>query len=514
MLIRSKRAPLHSTQNAELGPGCYNPHVPDYRPKAGSAPFGSTSERAGLGSNSYNPGPGEYEVNLTSLKLSNRPFPQFISKESRIARDTSTSLDVPGPGAYAPEVVREPVPPVQSKKLHSASGINWVKVATAPSIPSHVQSYGYQEGPRGELVQLPLPVQGYTGAGEDKPGPGHYNPSDKLFRPSKRVISIGKVSGRKEQTPSAVPGPGTYDADATKSSEVFHGGIMANRPLSMFASTTTRKPLMVTMYGPGPGAYKPASTFTSLREHLAVNPESYHAFGSSDMRPRGDPPAGLPNLGPGAYDAAVLADSKEKHGSAAFVSKAERFAASNPSLEARGPGTYESDATSLVTAVSKKLKGRFGVFGTTSSRFEAPREETRPTPASYDPRDTNPAELRRKDKRSPAFRPSGVREDPTHKLQGANTFYEAKKDWPKPTTQSTHFVSSVPRFAPTTKDFVPGPGKYAVPSAIGTAPGGAGWSKSARFDNGATDVPGPGHYNVHSSMHKKTFNITIGDSWE
>ena len=510
MLVRSKRAPLYSTQNAELGPGCYNPHLPDFKPKAGSAPFGSTSERAGMGVGSYNPGPGEYEVNLTTLKLSNRPLPQFLSKESRLARDTSSNSDVPGPGSYAPELVREPAPPVQSKKLHSASGINWVKVATAPSIPSHVQSYGYQEGPHGELVQQPLPVQGYTGAGEDKPGPGHYNPKDKVLRPTKSVISLGRVSGRKEQHPSPVPGPGAYEADATLSGEVFHGGIMARRPLSMFASTTSRKPLAVTMYGPGPGAYKPSSTFTSLREHLAANPESFHAFGSSDMRPRGDVDAGQANLGPGSYDYA--AEKGNAHASAAFVSKAERFASKMP--ETGGPGTYESEVTTLVASVSKRLKGRFGVFGTTSSRFETHEEEKRPPPGQYDPKESNPADLRRKDKRSPAFRPSGVRDDPSHKLQGANTFYDVKKDWPKPSTQSNYFLSSVPRFVPTSKEKVPGPGKYSPPSALGSAPGGAGWSKSSRFGLDATDVPGPGHYNVHSSLHKKTYNITIGESWD
>jgi hypothetical protein len=287
----------------------------------------------------------------------------------------------------------------------------------------------------------------------------------------------------------------------------------------MFASTTTRKPLMVTMNGPGPGAYKPSSSFASLREHLAVHPDSFHAFGSSDTRPRGAEPGGLPHLGPGSYDPTAPADAaKEKHGSAAFVSKADRFmGSSRGAADTLGPGTYDSEGTTLVSSASRRLKGKFGVFGTTSSRFEAKRDEKRPDPASYDPKESNPAELRRKDKRSPAFRASGPRDDPAHKLQGAATFYDAKKDWPKPLSQTVHFISAVPRFQPATKDFVPGPGKYSIGSTIGGlggAPGGAGWSKSGRFGNDVTDVPGPGHYNVPSSLHKKTFNITIGDTWE
>lgn len=42
-----------------------------------------------------------------------------------------------------------------------------MRIATVPSIPAPTQSYGYEDGPSGELVQQKPPVQGYTGRAGD-----------------------------------------------------------------------------------------------------------------------------------------------------------------------------------------------------------------------------------------------------------------------------------------------------------------------------------------------------------
>ena len=39
------------------------------------------------------------------------------------------------------------------------------------------QAFGYEEGPTGQLVKQRPPVETYTGAKGDIPGPGNYDPS-------------------------------------------------------------------------------------------------------------------------------------------------------------------------------------------------------------------------------------------------------------------------------------------------------------------------------------------------
>lgn len=46
-------------------------------------------------------------------------------------------------------------------------GVTWVRVATAPSIPTWEQSFGYEEGEHGELVMQRPPRVGHTGRGLD-----------------------------------------------------------------------------------------------------------------------------------------------------------------------------------------------------------------------------------------------------------------------------------------------------------------------------------------------------------
>lgn len=522
-LIRSKRPDLFGGSPVTVGPGSYDPNIPNFKPKHGVAPFGCTSERNTL-MTSMTPGPGTYDP---SLEVHQGPSfrtlsSQFASREPRLAKMIDN--EVPGPGAYTPEFTPDTKSSNARRSMHSGSGINWVKIATAPSIPAAAQSYGYREGGHGELVQQPVPHAGFTGTGDDRPGPGHYNAADSKFYKKndlRHVMDFGKRSGRPDQRVKlVVPGPGSYNADKIGSSPILRGGVMATRETSQFASTTTRAPLQVTSYGPGPGTYKPASSFKSLREHLANNPDTFHAFGICSSNPRPEPKK-LEVPGPGTYTQPLVpqppTDPDGAAHSAAFASKSDRF---YQRLEAvPGPGAYPTNG------LAEKLKAVhppvFGAFGSTSARLPVDPPPSAPPIGSYDPRSSNTAELRRKDKRSPAFRASTKTQDPSFTTQGAQVQYDVKYDWPKPTSTQANLGGTERRFINLSKEAVPGPGHYPSKNMLSeqsrTTANGTGmtWSKSRRFDQNASEVPGPGTYQAGAgSLLKKSFNITIGDAWE
>lgn len=47
----------------------------------------------------------------------------------------------------------------------------------APSIPSHNNVFGYEENQRGELIKQKNAIKTYKGVGEDRVGPGDYDPN-------------------------------------------------------------------------------------------------------------------------------------------------------------------------------------------------------------------------------------------------------------------------------------------------------------------------------------------------
>lgn len=526
MLSRSRRPDLMVPSQTSAGPGSYDPTIPSFKPKSGMAPFCSTTERKTIDMPQFaTPGPGAYAApQIRHLDI--RPSPQFMSKEPRIAaeKERLKALSTPGPGAYTAELVKPPqvrqaAPPSGSDR----HGLAWVKIATVPSIPAAGQSYGYEEGKAGELVQQAPPFVGHSGKGADLPGPGEYDP--KLPGKGPKGTCFAKSTGtRLSVVPREIkdnPGPGAYRADECSNSIQFHGGVMAKRPGSMFASTTARSKLSASSDAPGPGQYKPKSTFTSLREYLASNPESFHAFGSSGKQPhvevkRGEVP------GPGAYAAELPRSKTFGKASAAFASASTRFGEQRADAEQPGPGMYEIGEYTFTRELGKKLKGKYGAFGSSSSRFEHEKPQFEASPASYTISESNPAELRRKDKRMAAFRSSAVRKDTTPMPCGAPTFYDAKIDWQKPSTTSKSFITTVPRFKEAKRDEVPGPGQYeqkqtiAATALSATQPAAKNsFGTSPRFQRAhAEHVPGPGSYNTTPSMIKSTFNITIGDAWE
>lgn len=396
-----------------------------------------------------------------------------------------------------------------------------MKVATSPSIPAPGQSFGYVEAPTGELVQQGNPVACHAGIARDSAGPGEYNPNVAPLKPTRLAPSFAKLSGKRhpvvEPEQLLHPGPGAYDPSKAYTSDLLKGGVMTKRPNSMFASTTKRSAMST--HGkdsPGPGSYKPPSGFKGLNEYLAANPESHHAFGSTGKLPHFSKPAEeVP--GPGAYTVETKGPASQP--SPAFAFKGSRF--SDRSLGvAPGPGAYECKETTLAVGIHKRVAGRFGIFGSTSQRFPQPPVAVQAGPASYTPKtvdEVNFVDLRRRDRRTSAFRSKVARSTASAVgPQAATVFYEQPSDWPKPSTTSKAFITTMPRFAGDKqhKEAKPGPGAYdVVPSWQNNVS--ASIPRGTRFDGKSGNVvPGPGSYNTVPSLIKKTFNITIGDNWE
>ena len=137
-----------SDGNVVLGPGSYNPG--EYggfgNAKPTTSGFGH-AQRVFSGNSALldGPSPAEYVVKDDRM-CSNVPV-QAASGPMRSKtagrQDTRRIEDTPGPGAYLRMDVdfkrrpQAPPPP---------PAVSWERVPTAPSIPGHHQSFGYEEG--------------------------------------------------------------------------------------------------------------------------------------------------------------------------------------------------------------------------------------------------------------------------------------------------------------------------------------------------------------------------------
>eukprot|EP00742_Colponemidia_sp_Colp-10_P019556 GILJ01022696.1.p1 GENE.GILJ01022696.1~~GILJ01022696.1.p1 ORF type:complete len:476 (-),score=38.50 GILJ01022696.1:44-1306(-) len=416
-------------------------------------------------------------------------------------RQRLRSMDTPGPGSYTGELVQERPKGSSNPPFHSGEGINWVKVATAPSIPSRGLTSGYEEGHNGALLQQSSGAAGLTSA----PGPGAYNPSLDMVKGHGRILqSFGRVHSAPRAS-EITPGPGAYDApDKRNGSE---------RLQSVFASTTGRAKLSPDSYGPGPGGYKMQSGFQSLKQFLAANPDSYSAFGSSSKDPRA---VRYDNQvpGPGSYVRPGDGPSTKDGITSQFASGSKRFMA--PDSATPGPGVYNDYRAQFAHSIDKKTKGKFGVFGSTSSRFAQQHVDMLPPVGTYDI-DKPPSSPvgARKDTRSSAFKaPIRPKVD---RFDDRPIAYDTTGQWPKPHTTSTAFVSSVPRFGVQHNSATPGPGTYTSDLNVprGQIERTPGFGKGSRFtDVDSRNIPGPGAYNPSTGVfNRKSFNITIGGSW-
>jgi len=511
------------------------------------------------------PGPGSYSLAGDLLAKGPdlaRKSSQFASKAPRLATETELPKKAltPGPGAYR-DVRAEPwAPATQTVPAGGGSArqaINWIKVATAPSIPAPSQSYGYEEGVRGELVQQRAPQQGHAGKGVDTVGPGEYEPRDGICRSRMPVAEFGRSrSGRTRYIAKDIgsrPGPGAYDAKMTSG----EGGSGATgKPTHVFASSTVRQfvnPAEAAL--PGPGTYTTPSQFKNRADFLASQqaPADRAAFGSTLSVPIGGPAKQAEQPGPGTYTAKSSFNKEPSrwnvnHG--AFSSTQVRFG-EVPTTEkfTPGPGFYQdgTERTALSAQLGRRIAGRYGVFGTTAQRFPVQQPKVSVGPGSYNPPDKiNPAEIRKRDVRQACFLSNVERKGISLKSQEetpgvgsyevTSTFKGIRTEYPKGTNDLE------PRFRPEKpSDRTPGPGEYdqtaddlsskvlggvmvtdrrgrlcrtshrGLDKNGNTRPIG---DRALRFQGRKTDTPGPGQYDSTGSLIKKTFNITIGETWD
>jgi hypothetical protein len=157
----------------------------------------------------------------------------------------------------------------QGSAAGADASVVWFRNPSAPSIPTHTQSFGYEQGKDGRLVRQSAPAGGYSGAANDSAGPGDYdNPISAM---SKRTTSWSKSqSARDFVRASKTPGPGHYTAPQQAPADEFDEPVPG---LSSFTSKTTRGLGGSSKSGgakkknltPGPGAYNARSMFESAQ---------------------------------------------------------------------------------------------------------------------------------------------------------------------------------------------------------------------------------------------------------
>eukprot|EP01063_Lacrimia_lanifica_P005816 TRINITY_DN13511_c0_g1_i1.p1 TRINITY_DN13511_c0_g1~~TRINITY_DN13511_c0_g1_i1.p1 ORF type:complete len:600 (+),score=155.71 TRINITY_DN13511_c0_g1_i1:97-1896(+) len=597
MVGRSRRNDFFGcggTTGPLVGPGSYNQNGAGSGVKYSVPPFGSSCERQTGEKGDVTlatPGPGYYqpgELVVGNQKASGASS-QFSSRTARMVADAELlkRSALPGPGAYTNlSQWGEDGPSIKGSRFAGASphrgdaargnNIHWKKVTTAPSIPAPCQSYGYEEGPTGELVQGRPPAMGHKGRDGDTAGPGSYNPNDLVTKPVRTALNFGRSRAKRGEDldvpkeKAGRPGPGAYEVRSTM------GGAPADPTAAVtnscaFASTTERSfvPKDASLL-PGPGAYNQGSAFDAK--------DSFHHPPAPNVAviPRTEVHAQRENApGPGQYAAKSDFDPpkdrwKEPKSGAAFGSTGLRFSVPLTTEQLTpGPGYYSdgaAQAKNMSDAVQKRVTGRYGVFGTTSQRFPenqvhnkslaaggvTANPENRLTgPGSYNPKPTGsvkPAEARRRDHRTAVFVSNVERipkgKDPTPGV-GDYNLPPTLKTTAQGTPARSFFNANELRFKPTKPSLTPGPGEYQQdhmtlqsnvhgigvkgrsgsikqiePSAStqfdkhgGKRPIG---DRSVRFQapSKRNQGPGPGYYDTGNSMLKRTFNITIGDSWD
>ncbi|CEG42267.1 Sperm-tail PG-rich repeat [Plasmopara halstedii] len=542
--------------SAHLGPGCYET-LPSNRMRPNATAFGC-GEKLERGTNAgftkgltmITPGPGAYVIdNLTRWES---PTPSktltsvFQSKSQRI--DDSKlrrGYSTPGPGSYSDRDFF-----AHRFKGHTSSGnsfvktppsnnkIRWMRLPTAPSIPTVLQSFGYEQE-NGRLVRHEPVKVGHTGCGKDTLGPGEYEPMKGLKSISNTRttdFSKGKVMRFIEselRAKAGVPGPGEYKSlgdaaalkDPARSSAVFKSALSREQATLVTATKSV----------PGPGAY-----FLNQTNGISVEtkPEHLQFFGSTSTRFDTTRREGL-GPGPGAYhheqsgtvqQQRFIPDGK----TAPFSSKKERFEVMKSSKQSLvSPGSYEVPST--MSELLNKVTSRVSTFGSTTKRFDTISSGCEhETLESQLERDMKASEANRqqqrhskkkqqKPKASFMFASSTRRMD--RKVTGPSPGdYEVQRSWDASGARGA-FKSGINRMKSQSDlvTSVPGPGSYSTerleqkpqhkpqPNVF--------YAAEPRFKEKMLKMPtlGPGYYNtdtIESSWNRPTHNISIATEME
>lgn len=321
-------------------------------------------------------------------------------------------------------------------------------------------------------------------------------------------------------TKSTTPGPGYYRTSAIDTP------IDPFSKSAIFASTTGRTDWTAKRDDyPAPGLY---GSDTAFKKYFV--PRELQGFGSRMGRMGyGDKPIDI-TPGPGHYaihDREVW-KPKFNRPRGAFNSTAKRFKQDMLENEKPAPGSY--DIASFVNDVSKRASvGSYGVFGTTSKRFNEEKQDTL-GPGVYEPKSVdNIFKPRKRDTRTSAFMPS-KNSTPIEK-QNITTpgpgQYNVRSSWDQERRGSNDelFFGSARRFHSASSNNIPGPGSYRPEDSYklvhdkstrnrhSTTPF---LHSSKRFDTRcgsyrtSTEAHvGPGAYSVESPWIKRSYNATI-----
>ncbi|KAF0687450.1 Aste57867_20814 [Aphanomyces stellatus] len=529
---RSRGGTNHS--NPSLGPGCYNPDAAtQHKIKPSFAAFGSSGVKDAYPDINLNtPGPGAYQSTGHPAAVSG--VAAYADHKSSMFKSTSGRTNfkaegaTPGPGAYANTTAfaqkkKKTMRRSKSDPPPSSTGkVKWVRVPTAPSIPNVAQSFGYEEGPKGQMI-LQQPIHtGHTGCTNDVSGPGEYEALKALQHLScSRATNFSKSRTTRDDPSvghaAALPGPGFYQTDI-----VPIANQMA-KPSAVFKSNLTREraanPISQTTPVPGPGSYRNPVGFKPAKK-----PEHLQFFGSTSSRFDAEKAVLQPTP---TYTPERQTIFKPKpHHNVGFCSTNKRFDTTMLAKEEFdiGPGSYE--AQGLVQELQQRVKGRAGVFGSTSKRFEAPRTqsilETVLEQEQSPPRQTNQEE-------APKLK-SSVFASATDRFRDSKKDhapcpgdYEVSMTWDKPGGKAV-FASHLDRNSYMDKNSIPGPGSYAAPDSLkkskpSTQRKDVFVSVEPRFKNRLAPLAnlGPGAYNpdtIETDWNRPTYNITIATEME
>eukprot|EP00397_Hematodinium_sp_SG-2012_P030340 GEMP01032132.1.p1 GENE.GEMP01032132.1~~GEMP01032132.1.p1 ORF type:complete len:543 (+),score=77.92 GEMP01032132.1:62-1690(+) len=518
-----------------LGPGTYLGHKAYQKTVNAYAPFHSTTHRETEETvvPSCAPPPGHYDPKLPGNYESGLPkkYVPFKSTARRFGDDHEKKSDWrPGPGSYEIKGACSDI-----KSSHQTMGMSpgdrpSIRALSAPSIPARMNSFGYEEGVNGKLVQQRGPEL-LTGRNDNCAGPDHYYVDDRYTK--KRVVG-GHIPLTprldRQMKPSNTPGPGHYLE--RRLARPKRPGVFFVSKVSRLGSKSEKKNSI-----PGPGQYDPSFPSGNPRMH------DYQFFGSTVERFSGKTRQAAP--GPGSYQVAGQIGKNGAKGT--LKNKSDRFKQSKKEA-VPGPGQYEMtegfglDAENALNCQkSFSVLGNQGAlaFGAMSCRFVrsagGPRED--PGPGAYEqtapgnmyhsqpssmfqsrtPKDHLDMQLNEPD------RPPPGAYDPRHVAETAEVVRIPQKN--------EGFLTASDRFgANRTSKLDLGPGTYnpvlagqstfnramGDPARVGCGGGlPVGFTTcSNRFneDDGMTaSRPGPGEYNVEPNWVKKSYNCLFGE---
>mmetsp|Transcript_689 Transcript_689/g.918 ORF Transcript_689/g.918 Transcript_689/m.918 type:complete len:549 (+) Transcript_689:27-1673(+) len=532
---------LERSTPSQVGPGAYNVSF-ENSSKPSYAPFASSSERqVGLGGDpiaGFTPGPGEY-VMPSSVKSRKgaASSSMFASRSNRDADSSKVFTNRnPGPGSYKEnsQWIKPSFRKPRNQKKKSSQQVQWVRVSSAPSIPTTLQSYGYEESSSGDLVLQAPPSQGYWGSKNDSAGPGSYNPQK---APQNTSGGTGWARSKVhrdqpgEKISGVTGGPGVYNTD-----HLFATAkpIKSNKPSSVFMSKVDRSKDSSTKsraLAPGPGQYDIAhiSDFNKVtNNHVS---EHFQFFGSKasrskDFEGNGSVPGPGEYNAPSSFKGVVDTDLTDDLGKA-FSTSSVRFS-EGKSVAMPGPGQYENNPN-ISHDLSRKIFGRNASFGTTSSRFSVSAEYLErkkvPGPGAYTEKkllkENRPQSVFASSTRR--FKPKKSANNPAPGAyeQASNLVSEAYKLRP-----STAFVSTSTRSSFKGLNPAVGPGSYNIKGTVGGVKEGVRThgvprptstfaSGKARFSDRVrhqtpSDI-GPGAYETAGGpLIKRSYNITVG----